>query len=57
MKKSISQLGITLNKVEQKQIIGGNIPCFNCYNNCIQTSADRIELAACYDACHQSGIC
>ncbi len=51
MKKSILNLGKTLNKVEQKEINGG-VDCFECQSYCISNSGgDRVVYGICMDAC------
>lgn len=39
-----------LKKNELKSITGG-ITCFECYDNCVATSKDRMELGICFDNC------
>ncbi|WP_299207495.1 hypothetical protein [uncultured Dokdonia sp.] len=43
----------TLKSQEQKVITGGN-NCAACYDNCVLTSKDRMELGDCFDACQQT---
>lgn len=57
MLKNISKLNGTqqLDKTQQKAINGG-FNCAACYDSCLRTSRDRIELGECFDYC-QAYIC
>lgn len=41
-----------LDRIKQKAITGGNA-CVACYDSCVLTSRDRIELGDCFDYCQQ----
>lgn len=50
MKKSILSFGTPIPKTQQKSIHGG-ISCIECYDNCVLTSKDKIELGICFNSC------
>ena len=51
MKNKISNLGHTLNKLEQQKINGG-VDCFDCTDYCIANSkGDRLIYGVCMEGC------
>ena len=54
MTKSILNFGTPISKIQQKRIHGGT-SCYECYDNCVATSRDRMELGICFDNC--SSVC
>lgn len=55
MKKNLSSLGTKICKTKQQQIVGGNA-CIECYDFCVATSRNRVELGICFDQCQASPI-
>ncbi|WP_459212831.1 hypothetical protein [Aquimarina rhabdastrellae] len=53
MLESIQNLGSKLTKKEQQEIQGGVDfeTCAACFDDCVRTSADRAELAICFNNC------